>query len=287
MTVLRGARTQPDDVRMSLGEHLAELRRRLIISVLAVIVGTIVAFVFHHAILHILTRPYCNLPASYRFQPGRCALVVTGVLDAFTVTLKLSLYVGLVLSSPVWLWQIWKFVTPGLHQNERRYAVTFVATSVALFGAGCVVAYFTLANGLHFLLSVATGGLTSLLTFDSYLSYVIAIVLVFAVSFEFPLLVIMLNLVNVLSYARLRRWTRAVIFGIFAFAAVATPTQDPFTMLALAVPIALLYFGAYGVAVVHDRRAARRADRSPYAHLADDELSPLDDEPLDDDRVSP
>ena len=279
MAVLRGARTHPDDVRMSLGEHLAELRRRLIISVLAVIAGTIVAFVFHHAILHVLTRPYCNLPASYRFEPGRCTLVVTGVLDAFTVTLKLSLYVGLVLSSPVWLWQIWKFVTPGLHQNERRYAVTFVATSVALFGAGCVVAYFTLANGLHFLLSFATGGLTSLLTFDSYLSYVIAIVLVFAVSFEFPLLVIMLNLVNVLSYARLRRWTRAVIFGIFAFAAVATPTQDPFTMLALAVPITALYGLSLAFAFVHDRRAARRGDTSPYAHLADDELSPLDDEP--------
>src|SRR5206468_5447738 len=127
-----------------------------------------------------------------------------------TVTLKLSLYAGLVLSSPVWLWQVWRFVTPGLHQNERRYAVGFVATSVVLFGMGCVVAYFTLSKGLHFLLSFATGGLTSLLTFDSYLSYVVALVLVFAVSFEFPLLVIMLNLVNVLSYQRLRKWTRGV-----------------------------------------------------------------------------
>src|SRR5947209_678426 len=278
MAVLRGARSHPDDVRMSLGEHLAELRRRLIISVLAVIVGTIVAFVFHHEILHVLTRPYCNLPPSYRFDSTRCTLVVTGVLDAFTVTLKLSLYVGLVLSSPVWLWQIWKFVTPGLHQHERRYAVIFVATSVALFLAGCVVAYFTLSKGLHFLLSFATGGLTSLLTFDSYLSYVVAIVLVFAVSFEFPLLVVMLNVVNVLSYQRLRHWTRGVVFGIFAFAAVATPTQDPFTMLALAVPITALYGLSLAFAFVHDRRAARRGDTSPYAHLADDELSPLDDE---------
>src|SRR3954451_19061019 len=279
MAVLRGARTHPDDVRMSLGEHLAELRRRLIISVLAVIVGTIVAFVFHHAVLHVLTRPYCNLPASYRFQPGRCTLVVTGVLDAFTVTLKLSLYVGLVLSSPVWLWQIWGFITPGLHKNERRYAIIFVATSVALFGAGCVVAYFTLANGLHFLLSFATGGLTSLLTFDSYLSYVIAIVLVFAVSFEFPLLVIMLNIVNVLSYARLRRWTRAVVFGIFAFAAVATPSQDPFTMLALALPMSCLYGLSLAFAFVHDRIVTDPATTEIYADLADDELLPLDDEP--------
>jgi sec-independent protein translocase protein TatC len=278
VAVLRGARPHPDDVRMTLGEHLAELRRRLVISVAAVAAGTIVAFVFHHEILTVLTRPYCHLPASYRLVSNRCTLVVTGVLDAFTVTLKLSLYVGLVLSSPVWLWQLWRFVTPGLHQNERRYAVGFVATSVALFAAGCVVAYFTLSNGLHFLLSFATGGLTSLLTFDSYLSYVVAIVLVFAVSFEFPLLVIMLNLVNVLSYARLRKWTRGVIFGIFAFAAVATPTQDPFTMLALAVPIAALYGVAMGFAYLHDRRAAKRGN-SLYSDLDDDELSALDDEP--------
>src|SRR5436305_588839 len=153
MAVLRGARPHPDDVRMTLGEHLAELRRRLLISVLAIVVGTIVAFVFHHQILHVLTRPYCNLPASYRYDSTRCALVVTGVLDAFTVTLKLSLYVGLVLSSPVWLWQVWRFVTPGLHQNERRYAIGFVASSVSLFALGAFVAFITLSNGLHFLLS--------------------------------------------------------------------------------------------------------------------------------------
>ena len=262
---------------MTLGEHLRELRTRILISLLAIVAGTIVAFVFHHQLLSVLTRPYCHLPKSYRLETDRCTLVVTGVLDAFTVTLKLSLYVGLILSSPVWLWQLWRFVTPGLHQNERRYAIAFVGSSVVLFALGAFVAYITLSNGLHFLLSFATGGLTSLLTFDSYLSYVVAMVLVFAVSFEFPLLVVMLNLVNVLSYARLRRWTRGVIFGIFVFAAVATPSQDPFTMLALALPICGLYAASLGFAYVHDRRAARRGDTSSYAHLADDELSPLDD----------
>ena len=279
MGVLRGSQAGPDEFRMTLGEHLAELRRRILISLAAIVVGTIIAFVFHHQILNLLTRPYCHLPASYRLVNDKCTLVVTGVLDAFTVTLKLSLYVGLVLSSPVWLWQLWRFITPGLHQNERRYAVVFVGSSVALFGLGAVVAYVTLSRGLHFLLSFATGGLTSLLTFDSYLSYVVAMVLVFAVSFEFPLAIIMLNLVNVLSYDRLKRWTRAVIFGIFVFAAVATPSQDPFTMLALALPMAGLYGLAMGFAFLHDRRAARRGDTSAYAHLSDDELSPLDDEP--------
>src|SRR5205823_1737637 len=146
--------------------------------------------------------------------------------------------------------------------------------SSGLFVAGAVIAYFTMRNGLRFLLSFASGGIGSLPTFSSYLSYFVAIVLVFAVSFEFPLVVIMLNVVGVVSAARLRRWARGIVFGIFAFAAVATPSQDPFTMLALAIPISLLFAGAYGVAVLHDRRAARRGDTSAYAHLADDELSP-------------
>jgi sec-independent protein translocase protein TatC len=280
VAALRGSHPHPDDVRMTLTEHLHELRRRILISFAAVAVGTLVAFLFHTQLLHTLTRPYCNLPVSYRFDQHRCALVVTGVLDAFTVTLKLSLYAGLILSSPIWLWQLWAFITPGLHANERKYAVIFVGVSVGLFVAGGAVAYVTLSNGLHFLLGFASGGITSLLTFDSYLSYVVALVVVFAVSFEFPLVVVMLNLAGVLSYARLVKRARLTLFGIFAFAAVATPTQDPFTMLALAVPMSALYGVSVGFAFVHDRRVARRGDTSPYAGLADDELSPLDDEPV-------
>jgi sec-independent protein translocase protein TatC len=271
---------------MSLIEHLRELRRRVLISGLAIVATTALAFAFHHWLLHIITRPYCDLPDHYRALPGKCSLVVSGVLDPFTVTLRLSLYAGL-LSSPVWLWQIWQFVTPGLYRRERRWALGFVGSSVVLFAAGAVVAYVTLQNGLRFLLGFATGGIAPLLNFNSYLSYVTAMVLVFAVSFEFPLFVVMLNLANVVSYSSLRRWTRGIIFGIFVFAAIATPSQDPFTMTALAAPMCLLYAGALGVAYVHDRRQRQRGDTSPYAHLADDELSPLDDEPVDDDRVSP
>jgi len=274
------AASHPEDVRMTLAEHLHELRRRILVSVAAIAVGTVVAFVFHSWLLHLLTRPYCDLPASYRLVHDRCTLVVTGVLDAFTVTLKLSLYAGLILSSPIWLWQVWAFITPGLRANERRYAVTFVASSVALFAAGGAVAFVTLSNGLRFLLSFASGGIASLLTFDSYLSYVTAMVLVFAVSFELPLVVVMLNLAGVVSHQTLRRWGRLTIFLIFVFAAVATPSQDPFTMLALGLPMCGLYGLAVGFAFLHDRRVARRGDTSPYAHLADDELSPLDDEPV-------
>lgn len=267
---------------MSLVEHLRELRRRLIVAAAAVVVATIAAFAVHGHILHVLTQPYCSLPPSYRLVHDRCTLVVTGVLDPFTVTLRLSLYAGLLLASPVWLWQLWRFVTPGLYQNERRWAFGFVSASVGLFALGATFAYLTLSKGLHFLLGFATGGIASLLSFDSYLSYVVAMVVVFAVSFELPLIVVMLNMVGVLPYARLRRWTRGIIFGIFVFAAFATPSQDPFTMLALSLPMVALFGGALGIAFLHDRSAARRTALSPYENLADDELSPLDDQ-----RVAP
>jgi sec-independent protein translocase protein TatC len=265
---------------MTLAEHLGELRRRVVISAAAIIIATGIAFAFHGWMLHVITRPYCDLPETYRAIKGQCTLVVGGVLDPFTVTLRLSLYAGLLLSSPVWLWQVWRFITPGLYQNERRWAMSFVGSSVLLFAGGAAVAYVTLKNGLRFLLSFATGGIASLLNFNSYLSYVVAMVLVFAISFEFPLLIVMLNLVGAVSHRRLRGWTRGVIFGIFVFAAVATPSQDPFTMSALALPICLLYGVALLVTYVHDRRAAQRGDTSDYANLADDELSPLDDEPV-------
>jgi sec-independent protein translocase protein TatC len=263
---------------MPVTAHLRELRRRLVISGLAVVAATVLAFVFHGHVLHAVTRPYCELPNRYRVIDGRCTLVVTGVLDAFTVTLKLSLYTGILLSSPVWLYQMWRFITPGLHSHERRYALSFVGASIGLFALGAAFAYLTLTRGLRFLLGFATGGIASLLSFNSYVSFVVAMVLVFAVSFEFPLLVVMLNRVGVLPYQRLRRWTRGIIFAIFAFAAVATPSQDPFTMLALAVPLVLLYAVALLVAYGHDRRAARRSEPSLYEPVTDADLAELDEQ---------
>jgi sec-independent protein translocase protein TatC len=262
---------------MTLAEHLYELRRRVVISVLAVVAGTIVAYIFHADLLRLITHPYCQLPVRYRLNPNKCTLYASGVLDPFRITLKISLYAGVLVSSPIWLLQIWKFVTPGLYSHEKRYAVGFVTASVALFALGAGFAYLTLQRGLHFLLGFASGGLTSFLQFDNYLSFVVAMVLIFAVSFELPLAVVMLNLVGVLSAERLRRWSRGIVFGIFVFAATATPSQDPFTMLALALPMCLLYGVAVAIAIVHDRRAARRGSML-YPNLSDDELSSIDDE---------
>jgi sec-independent protein translocase protein TatC len=262
---------------MTLAEHLHELRTRVIISLVAILVTTTVAYIFHGDVLRFLTHPYCELPSRYHLVTNRCTLVVPGVLDPFTITLKVSLYAGVAAASPVWLYQLWKFVTPGLYAHEKRYATAFVTASVALFALGAAFAYLTLVKGLHFLLGFATGGVTSLLNFNNYLSFVIAMVLVFAVSFELPLLVVMLNLVGILSAERLRRWSRGIIFGIFVFAAVATPSQDPFTMSALAIPMCLLYGVAVVIATVHDRRKARRG-ATIYPDLSDDELSSIDDD---------
>jgi sec-independent protein translocase protein TatC len=260
---------------MTLGEHLSELRYRVIVSAIAVILATIVAYIFHSHILHFLTRPYCHLPAKDRAIQGRCVLVTGGVLEPFTVTLKISLYTGVLASSPIWLYQVWRFVTPGLYARERRYATLFVSASVFLFALGGAFAYLTLEKGLHFLLGFANGGIASLLQVNAYLSFVTAMVLVFAVSFELPLLVTMLNVVGVISAARLRGWTRGIIFGIFVFAAVATPSQDPFTMSALAIPMVLLFGISVLFATIHDKRVAARP---PLYDLPDDELSSIDDD---------
>jgi sec-independent protein translocase protein TatC len=273
----RARQERSPDGRMTLAEHLYELRHRVIVSVTAVILTTTVAYIFHTDLLHFVTHPYCSLPNNYHLIKGRCTLVVSGVLEPFTVTLKIALYAGVLAASPIWLYQIWKFITPGMYSHEKRYATSFVAASVVLFAMGAAFAYLTLEKGLHFLLGFASGGLTSLLNFNNYLSFVVAMVLVFAVSFELPLLVVMLNLVGVVSAERLRRWTRGVIFGIFVFAAVATPSQDPFTMSALAIPMCLLYGVAVGIATLHDRRVARRPS-TIYPDLADDELAPIDDD---------
>lgn len=265
---------------MSLADHLSELRHRLLISAIAIILGTIISFIFHAHILHFLTTPYCSLPHSYRVINNKCTLIVSGVLDPFTITLKLSLYAGLIISSPIWLYQMWKFITPGLYSHERRYAYAFVGASTFLFLLGGLFAWLTLEKGLRFLLGFATGGLTSLLSFNSYLSFVTAMVLVFAVSFEFPLLVVMLNLVGVLPFDRLRRWTRGTLFGIFVFAAVATPSQDPFTMLALAVPMCVLFGMSLLFAYFHDKRKARNAEPSLYEPVSEAEMASMDDDEL-------
>ena len=277
------------DGSMSLVDHLYELRARLAKSLVAVVLAAIVAYIYFDPIMDFLQGPYCDLPADVRGNvEGRCDLYVFDVLGQFKLRLKVAFMTGILIASPVWLYQLWAFITPGLHRNERRYALAFVGSSMVLFALGGFVAYLTMQKGLELLLSIAGDGVTSLLDVSKYLNYVIAMLLVFGVSFEFPLLVIMLNLVGLVSAAKLRGWRRGIIFGVFVFAAIATPSQDPFTMLALALPMIILYEAALVVATVNDRRRAKREREEGLGELDDDEASPLDERPssLDDDRPS-
>ena len=199
-----------------------------------------------------------------------------GIFEGFYIRLKVSLILGIIVSSPIWLYHLWAFITPALRRPEKRWTVMFLAAAVPLFAAGAVLAYITLSKGLAFFIGVNANDVLALITVSSYLGFALMMMLVFGASFEFPLVVVLLNFMGVLTYKRLRSWWRPMVLGIFVFAAVATPSQDPFTMSALAIPMCVLYWLAVGVAFLHDRRKARREAESPYAGLSDDDASPLE-----------
>jgi sec-independent protein translocase protein TatC len=268
------------EARMSVLDHLRELRRRLILMVLFVAAGAVVGWILYEPVLHFLEHPYCSVPASRRYNgsSGRsCDLIYTGVLDGFTTRLKVSFIAGAVFSAPLWLYQIWAFITPGLRRNERKYTVVFILVSSVLFAAGMTLAYVVLSKGLNVLIGSAGSGTQALLTVNSYLSFVTLMLLVFGAAFEVPLIVVLANLAGVLTAKMLRRTQRLSIFLIFVFAAVATPSTDPFTMCAMAVPMVLLFEIAVQVAAVHDRRKARReAEERAEPHLDDAVPSSID-----------
>ncbi|MEO8889354.1 MAG: twin-arginine translocase subunit TatC, partial [Jatrophihabitantaceae bacterium] len=260
-SVFRKQKVPNPEGRMSVLDHLRELRRRLIIVVVIVAIGAIVGWELYSPILTFLKHPYCSVPPKYRYEPGssgKCVLTYQGVLDGFTSRLQVSLIAGIVLTGPIWLYQIWAFITPGLHKNERRYTLAFIAASTILFVAGMALAYVVLSKGLNILLRTGTDQTQAILTIDKYLGFVTLMLVVFGASFELPLLVVMANLAGVLSGKLLKKSQRLGVFLIFVFAAVATPSTDPFTMCAMALPMVVLFEAAVLFAVVHDRRKAKR-----------------------------
>ncbi len=272
------------DGTMSLVEHLYELRNRLVKAAIFIIIGMIVSWFLYDQILRILEHPYCSLPRSHRLNivgapNNNCSLIFTSPLDGFLIRLKVMLVAGIVLASPFWLYQLWAFITPGLKKSERKITVMFVLCSSVLFIGGAALAYFVLTKGLRVLVESAGSGTTAALAVTGYLRFVLAMLTIFGVSFEVPLLIVMLNMVGVLTFERLKKLQRILIFAIFAFAAIVTPSQDPFTMLALAVPMVVLFEAAVVVAWRHDKRKAAREDAEYFHNLSDDEASPLDMNP--------
>lgn len=271
LTVRRRPNREPRaaDGTMPLLDHLNEFRRRLFVAALGLLVGAGIGFVwFGHGIPAIglpslgdvLTGPYCAVPAAERvaFGSGDCRLLATGPFSALELQLKSALIAGSVLSAPIWLSQVWGFVTPALRTRERRYAITFAVAGTALFVAGTVLAYLVIQEGLTVLLGFGGDSTIAALTPDSYFSFLIAMLIVFGVSFELPLLLIMLNRMSVVSHGQLGSWRRYAVFGLVVFAGLAVPGNDPITMLALAVALITLYELSVQVARIHDRRLARR-----------------------------
>lgn len=265
---------------MPLMDHLRELRNRLIIALLGLLVGIIIGFIYFDPIWKFISEPYCGLPQAQQLRPGQCTMLILGVFDSFFVNLKVAAMFGLVVSSPIMLWQIWGFVTPGLYRNEKRYSVMFMVLAVPLFLVGSALAYFVMDTGLSILLGFAPPGTLTSLTIDEYLSYALIMIIVFGISFELPLLMVFLNIIGVLPHALVAKYRRMVIFLMFVFAAVATPGGDPFTMIALALPMVILFALAEGFMYLRERRQPKDED---FSHLSDDEASPLpaDTSPLD------
>jgi sec-independent protein translocase protein TatC len=270
------ARLDNPDARMSLMEHIRELRNRLLKALLGLTLGMVLGWIFFKPAWTFIAEPFCriNIEGVVGCGKDEHPLIVTGVFDAFFVHLKIAFVVGLIVSSPVWLYQLWAFIAPGLYRKEKRWTYAFVGTAVPLFALGGVFAYFALSHGLEFLLGLTPGGVKPLITIDTYLGYAMAMLLIFGLAFEVPLIMVILNMAGVLTHARMRKWRRVMIFAVFAFAAVATPSPDPFSMLLLAVPCVVLVELAEVFVWANDRRRARRP--SIYAGLDDDQISPLD-----------
>ena len=222
---------------MPLVEHLAELRRRLIVSVLAIGIGGVIAFALYERILDFLIEPYADVT-------GRETLLITDPLEGFTTRLKIAAFGGLALASPVVLWELWRFITPGLHKREKRYAIPFIVASIILFALGAVLALRTFPNALRFLIAVGGENLEAFFTPGKYINLILVMMAAFGIAFEFPVLLVFLQLAGVVSSRRLRGWRRPALVVIVAAAAVITPSQDPYSLFAMAVPMYLFYEGA-------------------------------------------
>lgn len=254
---------------MPLREHVRELRNRTFKAALGLAAGGMLGWFLYEPVFQALQRPILLIQ-------GRTADLNFGdVAGAFDLKIQVSVFIGVIISSPVWLYQIWAFITPGLTRRERRYAMVFVAAAVPLFLLGVYLAWRVLPNAVRFLFEFAPTGTTSLIDVRGYLSFVMRVMLAFGIAFLLPVFLVALNFAGLLSAAALARGWRIAVFLVFLFAAVATPSPDAVSMLVLAFPMVGLYLVALGICTLNDRATRRRSGEPDYRALGDDEASPI------------
>ena len=264
--------------RMPLMDHLRELRNRVVKAAAVLLVGTGVGLIpaVFDRIWNLVERPYCQARVHGVVGCHRLGheLVFTGVLDPFMQRVEVAFFFGLIVTCPFWLYQIWAFIAPGLYRREKRWTYAFVGTAAPLFAGGAAIAYFVMSRSLGYLLGLTPDGVNNFIQVPTYLNYFVAMILGFGLAFELPLAMVMLSLAGILTHERFRKWRRMMIFLVFVFAGIASPSPDPLTMLLLAGPCVVLVEVAEVVIWATDRRRASRP--SLYAGLSDDEVSPLD-----------
>jgi sec-independent protein translocase protein TatC len=265
---------------MSLGDHLRELRRRFVIAAAAIAVGSVLGWVEYDRLFNAIMAPLRKMAEE---RHGLVNINFGGITQPFTVQLQVALFVGVIVASPVWLFQVWGFIVPGLTKREKRTSMAFIGAAVPLFLLGCLLATYTVPRAVEVLLGFTPQGAANLPDAALYLTFVTRFILAFGLAFLLPVFLVGLNVAHVLPARIMLKGWRVAVLLIFVFAAMMTPTPDAWTMLVLAFPMVAFFFAAVGVATLLDRRRARREPE--WAKVADDEASPLDDDagPLDDD----
>jgi len=277
---LRSKRQANPDGRMPLMDHLRELRSRVVKSLIAIVIGMGVALFFSSKTLALVVRPYCETRIEGKIG---CTgnglsheLIASGVFDPFNIRVEIAFFSALLVTSPIWLYQLWAFIAPGLYSREKKWAYLFTGTAVPLFVGGAALAYLVMDKGLSYLLGLTPQGVAPLISYNTYLGYFLGMVVGFGIVFELPLVIVMLNMAGILTHERFRKWRRMLIFVIFLISGIVNPSPDPLTMLILGGIAVLLVESAEVFCYFNDkRRAARSPD--PYANLADDDLSPIEE----------
>jgi len=271
----RAKRQENPDGRMPLFDHLRELRNRVVKIAVAVLLGAGLSWAFYTRIGAFIQRPYCQ---AVKFcQPGvnGHSLVINGVMDGFYLHIKVSVIAGVILTSPIWLYQLWAFVAPGLYSREKRWTYAFIGTAVPLFGLGCFFAFLAMSRGLNFFIGMSQG-FTILYSADTYIGYWIAMIIGFGLCFEVPLFLVMLNLARVVTHERFKKWRRLIIFLVFVFAGIASPSPDPLTMLMLGGVVVVLVEAAEIFIYLNDRRWARN-----HPELTDEDIDNYEPAPVE------